>query len=87
MNDPGSHCGQVEQPSPEPVRRTAPPVTTMPICTTRFATRTARVQRRRPGHRGAGPAGPRGPGLTGAVSGVVGGVAAVPAGVLLTPPR
>ena len=28
---PGSHRGQVEQPSPEPVRRTAPPVTMMPI--------------------------------------------------------
>ena len=36
-NEPGVHCGQVGQPRPEPVRRTRPPVPTMPICTTSVA--------------------------------------------------
>src|SRR5690606_13353330 len=45
-NCPGSHCGHVEHPRPEPVSRTAPPVTMMPIWATRFATSTGRVQRR-----------------------------------------
>ena len=36
-NEPGSQLGQVVHPSPEPVRRTAPPVPTMTICETRVA--------------------------------------------------
>ncbi len=39
------HSGQVGQPSPLPVRRTTPPVTTMPISATRLATRMPRAQR------------------------------------------
>ena len=50
VNWPGSHCGHVEQPRPEPVSRTAPPVTTMPICATRLATTAGQ----RPAGRGAG---------------------------------
>ena len=46
VNDPGTHCGQVGQPSPEPVRRTRPPVTTMPISRTRLVTRTGRSRER-----------------------------------------
>ena len=44
--EPGTHSGQVGQPSPEPVSRTSPPVTTMPIWTTRLATSTGCTQRR-----------------------------------------
>ena len=44
MNSPGSHCGHVEQPRPEPVSRTAPPVTTMTIWPTRLATTTGQVR-------------------------------------------
>jgi hypothetical protein len=83
VNEPGSHCGHVEQPRPDPVRRTAPPVTTMPICATRFASRTARVQRRAAGQRGSGPGTPP----AGAAAGAAGRAAAVSAGMLLTPPR
>ena len=32
MYEPGVHSGQVGQPSPEPVNRTAPPVTTIAAC-------------------------------------------------------
>src|SRR5699024_4748037 len=45
VNCPGSHIGHSEQPSPEPVRRTAPPVTMMPIWATRFATARPQVSR------------------------------------------
>ena len=31
VNEPGTHSGQLGHPSPNPVRRTSPPVTTMPI--------------------------------------------------------
>src|SRR5689334_8839198 len=40
------HSGQVGQPSPEPVRRTAPPVITMPTLATREASATGRRLRR-----------------------------------------
>src|SRR5579885_2763080 len=40
MYDPGTHCGQVGQPSPLPARRTSPPVTTISTSTTRLAIRT-----------------------------------------------
>ena len=52
VNDPGTHCGQVGQPSPEPVSRTRPPVTTMPISSTRLATRTGTQQGAARGRRG-----------------------------------
>ena len=41
VSDPGSHAGQVEQPSPEEVSRTAPPVTTIAVSAT-SATRVIR---------------------------------------------
>ena len=44
VNWPGSHCGHVEQPRPDPVSRTAPPVTMMPIWATRLATTAVQVQ-------------------------------------------
>ena len=46
VNDPGWHSGHVLQPSPLPVRRTMPPVTTMPTSPTRLASRSGRTQRR-----------------------------------------
>ena len=45
MNEPGWHSGQVLHPSPLPVRRTMPPVTTMPTSPTRLASRSGRTQR------------------------------------------
>ena len=47
VNWPGSHCGHVEQPRPEPVSRTAPPVTMIAICPTRLATTAVQVHRSR----------------------------------------
>jgi len=47
-----SHRGQVGHPSPDPVSRTAPPVTTIPM----FATIDARASRRRPTGRKRGEA-------------------------------
>ena len=58
VNDPGTHCGQVGQPSPEPVSRTRPPVTTMPISSTRLATSTGRSTERA-GAGGGARSGPR----------------------------
>src|SRR3954447_10076256 len=42
--DPSVQRGQVGQPSPDPVSRTTPPVTTMPMLTTRDATAARRSQ-------------------------------------------
>ena len=47
VNSPGSHSGQVEHPRPEPVSRTAPPVTMMRIWPTRLATTAVQVHRSR----------------------------------------
>lgn len=44
---PASHWGHVEHPSPEPVSRTAPPVTMMPPWVKMFATVKARAWRPR----------------------------------------
>src|SRR5690606_38345406 len=60
-----------EQPSPEPVRRTAPPVTMIPICATRLATASPQVRRStrpsrdeaRPGEAAAGGVADAGRGL------------------------
>ena len=50
VNDSSVQRGQVGQPRPEPVRRTAPPVSTMPMLATRVAQPSRRSQggRRRP---------------------------------------
>ncbi|GMA37359.1 hypothetical protein GCM10025876_35630 [Demequina litorisediminis] len=42
---PGSHWGHEEQPKPEPLRRTTPPVTIMPACVTMLAMVNPRVWR------------------------------------------
>jgi hypothetical protein len=39
---PGTHCGQVGQPSPDPVTRTTDPVTPIPACVITAAIATAR---------------------------------------------
>ena len=44
-SEPGVHCGHVGQPRPEPVRRTSPPVPTMPTWTTSVAQAAAMTRR------------------------------------------
>ena len=58
VNDSSVHRGQVGQPSPDAVRRTAPPVSTMPM----LATRVAQPSRTQPGAVAEPPDRP--PGLT-----------------------
>src|SRR5690625_3429735 len=58
VKDPGSHIGHCEQPRPEPVSRTAPPVTMMPIWAMRLAMARRHVRRSTSRLR-SGPAGTR----------------------------
>ena len=44
VNESSVHRGQVGQPSPDPVSRTAPPVSTMPMLATRVAQPSRRTQ-------------------------------------------
>ena len=45
VTEPSTHSGQVGQPSPLPVTRTSPPVTTIPTSATRLAIRMTDSQR------------------------------------------
>ena len=42
-SEPSTHSGHVGHPSPDPVTRTSPPVTTMPIWATRLAMKIPRT--------------------------------------------
>ena len=56
VNDSSVHRGQVGQPSPDAVRRTAPPVSTMPMLATRVAQPSRTSQVRSPSRPTAEPA-------------------------------
>ena len=56
VNDSSVHRGQVGQPSPDAVRRTAPPVSTMPMLATRVAQPSRTSQVRSPNRPTAPPA-------------------------------